>query len=125
MQLALTKKVNMTIFHIGELRREANINVTPMGKIIVNDPVKRHIFRLNTAIQPQRSNKMTCDRKGWDDEEGKDEACGARYDKSGCSCHPSFCPDCSAETHGLSLTLPGVMESSSIGHHCSTKGNHG
>lgn len=122
----------MTTFYLGQsertikqLRKEANIHVTPMGNIVRNEVVvtaRKYTFFKDT--QPRLSDKQ-CKREGWDTEEGKFELCGSRFKYAGCKCHPNYCPDCSAETHGHSLTLPGVLEGSSLMHHCSSKGKHG
>lgn len=115
----------MTTFHIGdksihELRREANVFIPKVNPVIAT--VKKYSFHEDRS---PRLEMRSCTREGWDDEENRNEACGAHFSQGGCGCHPSFCPDCSAETHGLSITLPGVMESSSLMNHCTTKGNHG
>jgi hypothetical protein len=69
-----------------------------------------------------RSVKSKCDRLGWDFEEKKAESCGSFFSNIGCTCHPTYCPECSAETHHISLMLPGVVEHSPID--CSSKGNY-
>lgn len=121
----------MTTFYLGQsektirqLRREANVRVTPMGQIVTNEvavTVKKYRFYQDTS---PRFTKRSCSREGWDSDESKNEACGSRFSEAGCKCHPDFCPDCSAEVHGYSLTRPGVIEKSSLISHCSSRGNH-
>lgn len=116
----------MTIsFYVGERTRESSVRITPTGITVKNEVVevaKKYTFREDRT---PRLEVRGCTRQGWDDETGRNEACGSLYHTGGCKCHPEFCPDCSAETHGISITLPGVMENSSLLNHCSTKGNHG
>lgn len=121
----------MTTFYLGqgektirELRREANVRVTPMGNIVRNEvttTTKKYQFFKDTSV---RLTKRSCSREGWDTDESKNEMCGSRFLEAGCKCHPDFCPDCSAEMHGISLTRPGVIEKSSLISHCSSRGNH-
>lgn len=121
----------MTTFYLGQnektirqLRKEANVHITPMGSIVTNEvthTVKKYRFYQDTS---PRLVRRSCSREGWDSDESKNEVCGSRFLEAGCKCHPDFCPDCSAEVHGYSLTRPGVMEKSSLVSHCSSRGNH-